>query len=297
MSHKDACTARGALTWIMLLGVWVEIIVTVVLLAFGIYLVVGLAKNKVSFKNSTGVCIICLVVAGFMQFIWEISYPITIQAYTFVWLTNVGLPVGLCFTAVFACFGMMTLSLMWLEVARASKTMKKSGVNLSKKPLIVVIVVSVLFFILMTLFWTILRDYQSGGLTAIVFLLAISISYLIGARELDQVMSSTKMGGKKSPRLLKIISTARRIFGCVIFFIVADVFYALTTPGRTRAPSATNYLHILGVLCIMASNIGIFYLAMSYIQDVTLVKRGFTRSESSKTATGTSAATTVSGNE
>ena len=292
MNHADACTQFSGPSYLMLIGTYIEIISTFLLVFFGIYLLVGLIIKKNSLKNTTGSTLINLVLAGFFQILWEIAYPIAIQGKTFAWLDDVGVSVGLCFTAVFACFGMMNLSLMWLDVARASKTMKKSGTNLSKKPLIVVIVISILFFIVMTLFWTILKNYMAGGLAAIAFMLSIGISYLIGARELDSVMSGASKE-KKSPRLLKIINTARQMFGFVILFVISDVVYALTSNARPRNGAAAVYIHLIAILLIMGSNIIIFWYVLEYIRDTTLVKRGFKRKEGSKGGTSATSATTT----
>jgi hypothetical protein len=76
---------------------------------------------------------------------------------------------------------------------------------------------------------SILEMYTIGGLLAAVFLIGISVLYLLGARSLAGVMAK---GGKKSPRLLQIVATARKVAALVLTGVVCDVGYVILITMR-----------------------------------------------------------------
>ena len=110
--------------------------------------------------------------------------------------------------------------------------------NVSGKFRNIVIVISTAGTLLMVVLISILEMYTIGGLLAAVFLIGISILYLLGARSLAGVMATR---GKKSPRLLQIVATARKVAALVLTGVVCDVGYV--TLITMRQPSiGINFL-------------------------------------------------------
>ena len=59
-----------------------------------------------------------------------------------------------------------------------------------------------------------------GGLICGVFLISIAVLYLVGAKRLADVMGDPKK--KKSPRLLEIVSTARKVATLILVGVVVS---------------------------------------------------------------------------
>lgn len=292
MEHSDSCTALNGRAYMALAFTFIEIFMIACLFFFGIYLMIGLKTNKAGLLNVPGTTLINATLALVFTLVWAISYPIMILGKTFFWLDDIGIPVGLAFMAVFATIGFLNLALMWLEVAFASKTMKKTGANLSKKPLIFVCAFSTFSFLLILVLMTIMRSYMIGGGCAVIIIIAVAVIYLVGARELDLVMSSGSKG-PKSPRLLKIISTARQMFACMMIFVVSDLIFAVSGTWRSVRGTAPQWLHVIGISLILLSLIVSLGILIEYVRDSTLVKRGFKRKAGSKNVTATGNTTTT----
>ena len=296
LEQKDACSQYNGKAYFVVIMTSLETIAFVAEFFFCIYLILGIKKKKEPLFNVAGTTLINATIGTFFAILFCISYPVMFGSTSWFYLDNVGIPVGLTFMAVFGCISFLNLALMWLEVSFASKTMKKTGRNLSKKPLIFVIVFDIVIFLFLLIMMTILKDYFIGGAISIVFIIVIMVLYLAGARELDQVMSAGSKG-PKSPRLLAITKTARQMFGCMLFFVIIDIVYAVAAGPRSPRPALTQVLHVVGIVGILGSWNVQLGIIIEYIRDATLVKRGFKRKAGSKMATtqgsGTTSATST----
>eukprot|EP00947_MAST-08B_sp_MAST-8B-sp1_P004903 g4903.t1 len=176
-------------------------------------------------------------------FIWHFYYGVTVHLGGFG-LEIASFAIGVPGAGAFGTIAFLNLALMWLQVAESSKTMKKTGSNVSGKFKIFVICFSVLITIMLFVLMGALAMYTIGALCVIVFLILIAVAYLVGSRKLVNVMSSgAAKGKKKSPRLMLIVRTARVIASMILGGLVFEIVYIVltlmdpTTPGLRFVPN------------------------------------------------------------
>ena len=68
----------------------------------------------------------------------------------------------------------------------------------------------------------ILEQYTIGALMAAVVLIFVAVVYVVGSNKLANVMGGAG-GAKPSGRLLRIVTTARRVAGLIALGIVGDL--------------------------------------------------------------------------
>ena len=189
---------------------------------------------------------------------WFLTYPLS--AFNAVdsshfYMSRIGLAYGLPLAGIFYVFSLSNLGLMWWEVAQASKTMKKSGSNISCKALALTIAFSAvsgaLLFVFLTPIGKIVvgvSSYLIGGALMIVILIIIGAGFLVGAYSLDTAMgkSGSARGAatttmrkmsiwvkaaagmspknrNRAPKIRLIIDAARRVATTLLLLVFADV--------------------------------------------------------------------------
>ena len=281
---------------------FINLIIQAALLLFGVYMFVGLVKNKAPLSNATGSTLFFGILAVAFLIIWTMYYPYYPTMGSSFGVQISALSIGIPGAATFAGISFMNLALMWLQVAAGSKSLKKTGSNLGKKPLVFVVVFSVLFGLIEIIAFAIIDNKTMGSAAALVFIIGIMIAYLVGSQQLaDALEGNKKPGAKRSPRIMKIVSTGRNVAYCLMGFVVANVVYAVTsvfkswmkgTDDEPRRSTAMLYLNMISIPClIFAINVGVIY-EFKYLRSSTAKARGIKIQDKAFTATATSSTTT-----
>ncbi len=281
MNAPDACQKWNSKAYFVVVTTSLESLMFFAMLGFEVYLILGLKAAGASLLTTTGTTLISATAGTFFGLMFCASYPIMYAAKSWWYLDNIGVPVGLTFMACFGCTAFLNVALMWLDVARSSKTLRKTGTNISRGPRRFVAAFVLVIFVFLVITMGILKDYFIGGAISIIFIIIIAVIYAVGARELEQAMSTSGQGRRKSSQLQKIISTSRRMQAIMYTFIVVDVVYALSSGYRDVRPIFALWVHMFGVVGILGSWVGQLATVIDYVRDATLITRGFSRNTSS----------------
>eukprot|EP00947_MAST-08B_sp_MAST-8B-sp1_P006575 g6575.t1 len=267
---------------------------------------IGLKKKKAPTTNATGSTLFFGIIATFFLILWTVYYLWFPFQGASAGINTASLSIGIPGSACFAAISFMNLALMWLQVAAGSKSLKKTGSNLGKKPLIIVIVFSVLFCLLMVIFFGPVNNKTVGSAIALIFIIGIMAAYLIGSKDLANALENNlKPGQKRSPRVLRIIKTGRDVAWCLISFVVFNLGYAVVftlknlavpTDGDNKpAPAAAlNPIHSIAITgLIMSINAGVV-VEFLYLADATAKSRGVVVKAKAMATATTSGNTTVS---
>lgn len=151
--------------------VWGYIIVSIMIfitigamLGISLYsckVIYSMKKRKKSLKNAVGTTIVFSLIAQIFIPQWFMYYGLTgyIGSYAIEkWCFAVGLSIGVGVGIV----AFLNLSLMWLQVAESSKTLKKAGSNLVGKYRTFVMIFAPFQFILLVVLIAILSMFATG---------------------------------------------------------------------------------------------------------------------------------------
>ena len=259
-----------------------------------LYFLISLVKNKL-FKLDA-MCIVTvfgLLGLSFMH-LWVVSYLVEAGTGSDAFYTNVGHwgVAGSGFLLVAA----LTISLMWRQVALASKSLRKTGATLGKGPNIAVGIASVTLILLLLIINIVMpRSIPVLGLT-VAFLAGVGITYKVGAakltKQIDQGGTVNEKGKKlRSPKVHDILRTARIMYWNCAFFVLAAIVTVVMRLLKKHTLGPAFVEIFLYAICIQGT-VGLMANVLAqYLLRSTRKKRGFKVNDA--TASGTTAASTT----
>lgn len=282
---------------ILYIGSFINVFIPASLMIFGIHMMLQLKQHNAPLTNATGSTLFFGILSTPFLIMWTAYYLYYPMQGSSIGINTVSLKIGIPGSAVFAAVSFMNLALMWIQVAQSSKSLKKTGSNLGKKPLIMVVTFSILFGLIELICFAIINNNTIGSAVALLFMIAIMVTYLVGSKSLANAIEiGRKPGQKRSPRIVAIINTGRRVAYCLIGFIVFNLMYAavftigdLGVGTDIKAGSeAIKVLHVLSLIfLILFINLGMM-VEFKYLRDTTAKSRG-----RAVTPGGTSSSSTV----
>lgn len=174
----------------------------------------------------------------------------------FRYVSNIGL-------GFFFVFASLNVSVMWLQVARRTKHMKKGGTNVRKYRH------RILFFGLtqgtVLIVCTALGLSQIASIFTVFTLLMLAIIYCYGAYQLKNAsrMSKSSKGGKGHSAIVKVIKTSYAFSAFAGFYIICAVLYTLGNSSNNGLLMSTA---IEGLLASVAA---IEILLMLYVRSTS----------------------------
>eukprot|EP00947_MAST-08B_sp_MAST-8B-sp1_P005174 g5174.t1 len=265
MSAPGACSNLEPLAIYFLSAIALVAAAAISMFSFALYLIIGLKRNGESLLSVAGTTLISAACGTPFQVMWAIAYPFDmINPPTWSNLGTYGIPFGLGFCSIFQIISLLNIALMWYSVAKASKTMKRTGRNLSAKYRIYVAIYCFLSFLILFVLLTIMENYTIGSGVAIIIFIGIGIAYALGARELRLVLSTTGDKTKRSPRLLKILSTSRKMQIVLWAQILAQLVFAGTFMFRSVRPTIASVIHIVALTMIISMAQSCTYILLDY---------------------------------
>ena len=244
------------------------------LLFFAIYMFASLIKKKQPVTNATGSTMFFAILGLIFLVFWTVYYLQVPIGGDSTAVSILSLSVGIPGSATFAGISFMNLALMWMQVAASSKTLRKGKSNLGKGPTVLVVTFSCLFGIIEVVCFGIIDNKTIGSAVALLFIIAIMISYLVGSAKLASALAGAGVGSKKSPRIMRIVVTGRRVAYALIGFIMFNVIYAVTTVLKSHHKVWAQWLNVpMIAFIIMSINVAYIY-ELRYLRDSTARVRG-----------------------
>jgi len=158
---------------------------------------------------------------GFLgAFIWSLMYALyRFSAIPYSLYNSVGRP-SMALHAITTVAGLLNVSLMWLEVAKTSKTLKKAGTNLG--PIKYAVMVTMLLMALFAIYLMVWMPALLVMLTTIGSAI-VGPAYVCGGMKLGKVLGGGSDGSSaKTTRLGAIRKAARRIgIACLGLVVVS----------------------------------------------------------------------------
>ena len=222
MHGENACTGFHPIRYFEIVLTSIIVVGNVLMMLWAIYLLISLKRNRQSLTNAAGSTLISTVFSSFCAAGWFSQYIFTAATQSGWYLSVMCYLVFLPTTAVFASSAFLNVSLMWIKVAAASRSLKSAGVNLSRRMVVFVFVFCVIFFVAMVICCGVLQSPTIGAGVAVLFLLIIMGLYLVGGHKLVVAMRGSGHGST-SVRLKRILRTSRLMVGALAFFILMNI--------------------------------------------------------------------------
>ena len=258
---------------IIVAGGFINIVVSFLLWFSSIYLIGSLVKHKALTTNATGSTLFFTVLAVGFLILWTVYYIRFPLAGSDDVVGILSLSVGIPGAAMFSTISFMNLSLMWVQVAASSKSLRKGRSNLGRKPQILIAVFSSVFAIIEILCFGVFELKTVGSAVSLLFIIGIVIAFQVGSRRLA---AATSVSGatKRSRAISRIITTARNVSFTLFVFIIANLIYATATIMDGFEPSFWVWLNlptvVIGILPTL--NVAV-YIQLRYIQSSTAFSR------------------------
>ena len=135
MRESNACHAWSSTTYIFMFWNIVNVIFALCAMACIGWLVVHLVMHKQTIKNAAGTSLIFgFWACGFAGF-WSFTYVYSLPTGYAELPQNVGFPLGIGGAGATAVTSLLNIGLMWYQVAKSSKTMSKTGKEITVVPL------------------------------------------------------------------------------------------------------------------------------------------------------------------
>lgn len=275
----DTCYEEGKLSNVMTYVASVVLVLQVTLLFHCIYVarksVNSLAELK-AWSAKTSTC--CLIVCSAMgQVLWNIGMVLTFtrSINVEIWEKRVKIAAP---TLTASCFllGALNISVMWIELARRTKKMKRARSNIRRYR----IVVNLLGLACATviIIFSALRKTQISAIVTIFIFFVLSATFMIGSRRLEHLVRNTALKTRGRVAIQWARKTSYRFSIASFFYVLIAGTYAFGTQKQN------GWLMNISMQLLLVTVAILSYIVMWYIrQTMTRVgkrelARGMSRS-------------------
>ena len=222
MYGPEACTGLNPMAYFQLVansGLWV--LLSLYLCTHAIVLLVSLKRHGAPILNAAGSTLISVTLASFFAGLWFAQHLVVIATGSgwFIIFRNIGIPAA----AVFGSAAYLNLALVWIQVAAASKSLARTGSNISRNQVIFVAAFCSAFAVVEIVCFAILQQPSIGAGAALLFIIVIMVLYLVGGRRLVQATRGPDNSTPLPPRLRRVVTTSRNIAIFLVAFILSNV--------------------------------------------------------------------------
>lgn len=202
--------------------------------------------NKKSCKADVQLTFGCFQLASFIGgLIWCVAYFLGGSGVGDLRTVNTTVKrVGITITGTFSVCAWLNISLMWIEMAKASKQLKQGGQNLDRFKNMV-IGLSVLFAVVNVALMNINTNY--AGYWSIIYVFGICITYKIGSRKLSQVLLNSKVPGSKE-KVAAITGTSNKLCIFLVLYVIGGIAFGVGRSAWIKVVAANSMV----VFCLLA---------------------------------------------
>eukprot|EP00947_MAST-08B_sp_MAST-8B-sp1_P006643 g6643.t1 len=296
IAGPDGCLGLGGLGLFKTIILTLYSVASLCIVGLCIKLILDLSK-KGNFKinNAVGSTLIVATIAQVICMLWTLDGAIILASGSSIYGQVVSAPILTPLAGFFNIVAYFNISLMWVQVAQSSKSLKKTGANLGKKPLIFVITNATIFGLGLILFNSVFYNQLVGAALALVFSIIVLMTYIIGGRELALALGGGAEGAK-SPKVQLVIRTSRRMSIGVTVFIVAFICNVPTRLGNLKSAAWRPAVYVLTYDILAKGAVWVTQLiGVLYISEATRGQRGMKARVGTSASTGKGSSTTVGG--
>ena len=282
MMHADACSGWSGATIIFFLLLLVLLVLGLFTIAWSAFVTCKLKKTKGSLGNAAGTSVVFAFLGAIFATFWVIGYfPGLFQRE--LYLVNVLYVIGISGAAIFCVASALNMSLMWLQVARSAKTLKKGTTNLGRGPIAFVATFAITFALAIIVLFGIMQNNIIGGGLAWVAVIGLLTTFQIGVRQI--VKATSKPGQPPSAGLQRITRMNRRFMVLMVFYSIGCLGYAgMLIVLRTRRSNTLGAIMSVFIFFILSQILLLCGFIAKYVFESTRKKKKVAPSSSNTAA-------------
>ena len=250
-------------------------LVTFVAWAMFVWLGISLAKTGHLHFNAAGITVVTGIIGLAFKQMWAVSYIVEAATGSDAYYKQAGGLIGVPGTGFCLCAA-LTVALMWMQIARATRAFRSTSHHLERKTQIAVTVTCVSFMAILLILGIALPRSTAVLAVLIVFIVVVVVVYIVGSHKLvKQVGGASGSMISVSKKLKVIVHTARLAIGMGVSIIAAAIITVLFRLLRVNSKGA-GAAEIIVYALFLQVPISIFLLSIArYILRSTASKRGF----------------------